>query len=343
MLNRAVRARYLCLTFPVLAPTSRLLELLELLQAQPLVTGREIADRLEIDRRTVRRYVAALQELGIPVEGERGVGGGYRLRPGYRLPPLMLSDAEAIVVVLGLIAARRLGLDSTTQSVEGALAKVHRVLPDSLRRRVEALETTLGFTTPATVGAPVAGESVLLLAEAIRRRRRVRVVYRSYAGEETRRELSPYGLVVHSGRWYLAAHDHMREALRTFRVDRMRRTVVTDVPALSSPAGFDAVAHVSRSLARVPWPWEVEVVLDLPLDEAAQRLPATLAELVDAEEGTLLRMRVSSLDWTARILAGLGCSFTIQRPEELRASVQALAGNLSDCAKARKESEHDHR
>jgi predicted DNA-binding transcriptional regulator YafY len=343
MPNRAAHARYLCFTSSVLAPTSRLLELLELLQAQPLVTGREIADRLEIDRRTVRRYVAALQELGIPVEGERGVGGGYRLRPGYRLPPLMLSDAEAIVVVLGLIAARRLGLDSTTHSVEGALAKVHRVLPDSLRRRVEALETTLGFTTPATAGAPVAGESVLLLAEAIRRRRRVRVVYRSYAGEETRRELSPHGLVVHSGRWYLAAHDHMREALRTFRVDRMRRTVVTDVPALSPPADFDAVVHVSRSLARVPWPWEVEVVLDLPLDEAAQRLPATLAELLDAGEGTLLRMRVSSLDWTARILAGLGCSFTIQRPEELRASVQALAGNLSDCAKARKESEHDHR
>ena len=327
----------------MLAPTSRLLELLELLQTQPLVTGREIADRLGIDRRTVRRYVAALQELGIPVEGERGVGGGYRLRPGYRLPPLMLSDSEAIVVVLGLVAARRLGLDSTTDSVEGALAKVHRVLPDTLRRRVEALETTLGFTTPATAGAPVAGESVLLLAEAIRRRRRVRAVYRSYAGEETRRELSPHGLVVHSGRWYVASHDHLREALRTFRVDRMSRTVVTDVAALPPPAGFDAVAHVSRSLARVPWPWEVEVVLDLRLDEAAQRLPATLAELVDAGERTLLRMRVSSLDWTARILAGLGCSFTIQRPEELRASVQALAGSLSECAKARKENEHDRR
>jgi predicted DNA-binding transcriptional regulator YafY len=330
------------LTSTVLAPTTRLLELLELLQTQPLVTGRELADQLGVDRRTVRRYVGALQELGIPVEGERGVGGGYRLRPGYRLPPLMLNDSEAIVVVLGLIAARRLGLDSTTESVEGALAKIHRVLPDPLRRRVEALEATLGFTTPATAGAPVASESVLELAEAIRRRRRVRAAYRSYAGEETRRELSPYGLVVHSGRWYLAAHDHTRKALRTFRVDRMGRTVVNDVPALSPPAGFDAVTHVSRSLARVPWPWEVEVVLDLPLDEAAQRLPATLAELVDAGEGTLLRMRVSSLDWTARLLAGLGCAFAIHRPEELRASVEALAGSLSNCAE-RKEREHARR
>ena len=120
-------------------PTARLLELLELLQARPLTTGREIAEQLAIDSRTVRRYIAALQALEIPVEGQRGVGGGYRVRPGYRLPPLMLSDDEAVVVVLGLIAARRQGLDSDSGSVDGALAKIHRVLPDPLRRRVEAL------------------------------------------------------------------------------------------------------------------------------------------------------------------------------------------------------------
>jgi predicted DNA-binding transcriptional regulator YafY len=314
----------------MLAPTSRLLELLELLQTQPLTSGREIADRLEIDRRTVRRYIATLQELGIPVEGERGVGGGYRLRPGYRLPPLMLNDAEAVVVVLGLVAARRLGLDSTTESVDGALTKIHRVLPDALRRHVEALETTLGFTTPATAGAPVAGEAVLLLAGAIRGRRRVRARYRSYAGEETQRELSPYGLVVHSGRWYLAAHDHTRDDMRTFRIDRMVSTAVTVIPALAPPEGFDPVAHVSRSLARVPWPWEVEVLLDLPLEGAAERIPATLAELVDAGDGTLLRMRVSSLDWMARLLAGLDCGFKIHRPDELRGSVQALAERLRE-------------
>src|SRR5918996_2420092 len=236
----------------MLAPTARLLELLELLQARTLITGREISDRLAIDARTVRRYVAALQGLGIPVEGQRGVGGGYRIRPGYRLPPLMLNDDEAIVVVLGLAAARRLGLDGTAQSVDGALAKIHRVLPEALRRRVEALETTLGFTTPATPGAPLPSDAVLLLADAIQRRRRVQAVYRSFAGEVTERELSPHGLVVHSGRWYLAAHDHTRDDLRTFRIDRMRRTAVVEGQALPSPEGFDAVAHVSRSLARVP-------------------------------------------------------------------------------------------
>jgi len=316
----------------MLAPTSRLLELLELLQAQPLITGREISDRLGIDRRTVRRYVAALQELGIPVEGQRGVGGGYRVRPGYRMPPLMLDDNEAVVVVLGLVAARHLGLDNTSEPVDGAFAKIRRVLPEPLRRRVEALETTLGFTTPATTGAPVAGDAVLLLAEAIRRRLRVRAAYRSFAGERTQRELSPHGLVVHSGRWYLAAHDHVRDDLRTFRVDRMRATTLTDLPAHPPPEGFDAVTHVSRSLARVPWTWDVEVLLELPPDKVAQRLPATLAELDAEGDGTRLRMRVGSLDWTARVLAGLGCSFTIRRPEELRASVRALADRLAESA-----------
>src|ERR687895_2749898 len=119
----------------MLAPTARLLELLELLQARTLITGREISDRLAIDARTVRRYIVALQALGIPVEGQRGVGGGYRLRPGYRLPPLMLTDDEAVVVALGLVAARRFGLDTESAAADGALAKIHRVLHANLRRR----------------------------------------------------------------------------------------------------------------------------------------------------------------------------------------------------------------
>ena len=113
----------------MLATTARLLELLEMLQERPVTTGGEIAGRLAVDRRTVRRYVAALQALGIPVEGERGAGGGYRLRPGYRLPPLMLTDDEAVAAVLGLSAARRLGLDIAADGADRALAKIHRVLP----------------------------------------------------------------------------------------------------------------------------------------------------------------------------------------------------------------------
>ena len=315
----------------MLAPTSRLLELLELLQARPLITGRELAERLAVDTRTVRRYVAALQELGIPVEGQRGVGGGYRMRPGFRLPPLMLSDDEAVVVVLGLLASARLGIERA-ESVESALTKLNRVLPTGLRRRVEALETTLGFTTAETSGVPVRGESVLLLADAIRRRRRLEIRYRSFEGEETQRELSPYGLVVHSGRWYLAAYDHGREDLRVFRVDRIQRLAVGDDAAVPAADGFDAVTHVSRSLARVPWKWEVEVLLDVPIDRAAERIPPTLGELFETERGTMLRMRVGSLSWMASVLAGLGCGFTINRPDELRASVRELAERLKESA-----------
>ena len=308
------------------SPTSRLLELLELLQTRPLTTGREIADRLGIDARTARRYVTVLQDLGIPVEGQRGVGGGYRIRPGYRLPPLMLGDEEAVAVVLGLLATRGSASDGS-DVVDGALAKINRVLPATLRRQVEALEETLAFT--ATRSAPADAAAVLVLADAIRRRRRISIEYRTFAGDESERELSPHGLVVHRGRWYLAAYDHMRDDLRTFRVDRMRRTELLDAAAIPPAEGFDAVAHVTSSLARVPWKWEVEVVLDLPADVAARRIPPTLAELVDDPDGTLLRMRVESLDWMATVLAGLGCGFTIRRPDELRASVGSLAAQLA--------------
>jgi predicted DNA-binding transcriptional regulator YafY len=315
------------------SPTSRLLELLELLQAKPLVTGRELGERLGVDRRTVRRDVATLQRLGIPVEGERGVGGGYRLRPGYRLPPLMLTEDEATAVVLGLTAARRLALGDA-DGTDGALGKIHRVLPDTLRRRVEALEATLAFTGNAITGEPPAGETVLLLADAIRGGRRVRMSYRTFEGERTRREVSPYGLVVHAGRWYLAAHDHGRSDLRTFRVDRIRGAKMVDTSAVSAPDGFDALEHVSRSLAQVPWPWEVDVLLELPVDDARRRVPGTLAELSDEDGGTALRMRVSSLDWAASLLAGLGCAFRVRAPEELRTSVASLSERLAEWARS---------
>ena len=316
------------------SPAGRLLALLESLQGQPVATGRELADRLGIDARTVRRYVAALQELGIPVEGQRGAGGGYRVRPGYRLPPLMLSDDEAVVVALGLVAARRFGLDTESAAADGALAKIHRVLPANLRRRVEALESTLGFTAATVAGAPVPGATVLMLADAIRRRRRVRAVYRSYSGATTPRELSPFGVVVHAGRWYLAAHDHGRADSRTFRIDRLSRAAIEDEAALAPPDGFDAVSYVSGSLARVPWTWEVEVLLDLPIADVRERVPATLAELAERDGRTLLRMRVESLDWTARLLAGLDCAFAVCRPEELRVAVGELGARLAAAAAA---------
>jgi predicted DNA-binding transcriptional regulator YafY len=240
----------------------------------------------------------------------------------------MLTDDEAVVVALGLVAARRFGLDTESEAAEGALAKIHRVLPVELRRQVEALESTLGFTAAPTTGAPVPGDTALLLADAVRRRRRVRTGYRSFSGATSVRELSPHGLVVHAGRWYLAAHDHGREDARTFRVDRMSRATISDEAALAPPDGFDAVAHVSSSLARVPWTWEVEVLLHLPLARATELVPPTLAELAGVDGRTLLRIRVESLDWMASLLAGLGCDFTVRRPDELRAGIGDLADRL---------------
>jgi predicted DNA-binding transcriptional regulator YafY len=310
----------------VSAPAIRLLRFLELLQDRPFVTGAELADRLEVDVRTIRRYAVALHELGIPVEGERGPAGGYRLRPGYKLPPLMLTDDEATAVVLGLVLAHRLGVDNA----DPALAKIRRVLPAALRARVEALQATVGFTQGGDP-APPASETVLALSDAIRRRRRVAARYTSWRGEESERDLSPYGLVVHAGRWYLAAHDHGRGELRTFRVDRVRDATL-GVPTDPPPEGFDAVAYVSRSLASVPWTWEVEVLLETSADEAAKRVPPTLGELAAVEGGVLLRMRVETLDYMARLLADLGRPFVIHRPDELRAAVEALADHLREQA-----------
>ena len=305
-----------------MAKAARVLALLEALQDQPSVTGPELATRLGVDVRTVRRDVVSLQDLGIPVEAERGPAGGYRLRPGYRMPPLMLTATEATAVALGLLAARRDGLDA-----DGALAKIRRVLPDQVRLRVEALEQTLSSTGTGHEAMPPKGENLLLLADAALRGRRVHAVYVASDGARSERELSPYGVVSHRGRWYVPAHDHGRDEPRALRADRFR-TVALRGAGRPPPRDFDAVAFVSRTLARVPWTHEVEVLLHTPLAIAAERFPATLAELEPSGEDTLLRMRAESLDWVAGLLAGAGCAFTIRRPDDLRGSMRALADRL---------------
>ncbi len=305
-----------------MAKADRVLTLLEALQDRPSATGPELAARLGVDVRTVRRDIVALRDLGIPVEGERGRGGSYRLRPGYRVPPLMFTAGEAAAVALGLMAARRLGIEAA-----GALAKVRRVLPDRVRLPVESLEHTLGFTGEIEA-APPDGEILLALAEATRRGRRVHARYTDSAGVETARELSPYGLVAHAGRWYVPAFDHLRDDLRALRADRFAAVRVAG-RAEPPPKGFDAIAFVSRALARVPWTHEIEVLLHTDPVTAARRFPPTLAELEPAGEHTLLRLRADSLDWAAGLLAGAGCDFTVRHPPALRARLQALAHRLN--------------
>jgi predicted DNA-binding transcriptional regulator YafY len=315
-------------------PTTRVLALLELLQANPSIGGAELAARLGVDPRTVRRYATRLQELGIPVGSERGRYGGYRLRPGYKLPPLMLTDDEATAVVLGLMAGRRLGLSTATAAAaDSALAKIHRVLPAALRERTLAVEQTLGFTLAPRQGQAPATATVLALAEAARQRRRVRLRYRSWRGERTERDLDPWGLVFHAGRWYVTGHDHRRGQLRSFRLDRVEAADPQTGPdAFSVPAGFDAVEHVTRSLAGVAYAHEVEVVLETTLAEARRRIPPTVATLAETPGGVLLHARAERLDGMAHLLAGLEWPFVIRAPAELRTALRELAGALAALA-----------
>jgi predicted DNA-binding transcriptional regulator YafY len=300
----------------------RVLALLEALQDRGSATGPELAARLGTDVRTLRRDVAALRALGIPVEGERGRGGSYRLKPGYRVPPLMFTVGEAVAVTLGLMAARRLGLEA-----EGALGKVRRVLPDHVRLPVESLEDLLGFTDRVEA-APPDGEVLLALADAARRGRRVRARYTDFTGHETQRAFTPYGVVAHAGRWYVPAFDDARGELRALRADRVAAVRVGG-RGEPRPPGFDAVAFVSRTLARVPWAHAIEVLLHTDPETAARRFPPTLAELTPADAGTRLTMRAESLDWAAGLLAGSGLAFTVITPDALREGLATIAARLT--------------
>ncbi|MEV4665090.1 YafY family protein [Micromonospora echinofusca] len=310
-------------------PAARVLGMLELLQSHHRLTGAELARRLGVDGRTVRRYAATLAELGIPVAAERGRHGGYRLSPGYKLPPLMLTDDEAVAVLLGLVAAERLGLGTEEPATATALAKIRRVLPPTLGDRLAAVQEHLGFTLrrSAPQARPATG-TLLTLGAAARHRRRVRLEHRSSSGAVTRRELDPYGLVFHSGRWYVTGHDHLRGEVRTFRLDRIGE-VLPGEETFTVPDGFDPVAQVTRSLARVPYAHDVEVLLEADLAAARRRLPPSLAELSATDGGVLLRARAENLAGMAQLLAGLGWPFTVVRPEALRAEVAAHARSLA--------------
>ncbi|MFL5921917.1 MAG: helix-turn-helix transcriptional regulator [Gaiellaceae bacterium] len=303
-------------------PASRLLAFLELLQSRLVVDGPAAAAQLGVSERTIRRYAVALHDIGIPVDGQPGAGGGYRLRAGSRLPPLMLSDEEAAAAVFGLVMAEQRGLSGA----EGALSKIARVLPDRLTRRVRRLRDELrlvGEPDPA----PASSETLLVITEAVRRRRSLRIGYTRGDGTQSTREIEPLGLVARRGRWYVPARNPGSTEVRTFRADRIAGAAIGD-PVEPPDPGFDPVDHVVRMLARLPWGWEVEVRLDAPLDEIAARVPATLAELTADGTGTRLALRADSLEWAAGFIAGLGADFEVVRPDELREHLAQLAARL---------------
>ncbi|MFI5910793.1 helix-turn-helix transcriptional regulator [Dactylosporangium sp. NPDC051541] len=308
--------------------TGRVLALLEVLQAQPGLTGPQLAERLGIDERTVRRYAAALADLGLPVSADRGRYGGYRLAPGYRLPPLMLGDDEAVAVVLGLLAAERLGLGVGTAARASALAKIERVLPAALRERVRAVRETLGFTQPARASGLFDVQHLLAIGEAVRDNHRVGLAYRNWRGEATTRDFDPYGVVFHNARWYTTGFDHRSGEVRTLRLDRIA-TVTATAEHFEPPSSFDPAAHVVDALAAVPYRHEVEVLLHAPATEVRRRVPPTAGTVTEAEGGRArLICRAEHLGGMARMLAGLGWDFTVVRPPDLREEVADLGRHL---------------
>ena len=312
-------------------PTTRVLTVLELLQSHPSITGAEIARRLEVDVRTARRYVAMLEELGIPVTADRGRFGGYRLVPGYKLPPLMLNEEEALAITLGLQASRRLGLASQAPAVESALAKVERVLPEQIRDRVLAVEETLIWDTKERIGHGPDSGVVLTLSSAARERRRVSLRYRSRDGEETGRTFDPYGLVCQRGQWYATGHCHLREGMRLFRLDRVLGVELLEENFVR-PAGFDVLKSVLTSLGSVPKELQLDILLKTSLERARWHISARVAVLEEVEGGVLLRGYTDNPDWIACLLAGLGCDFEIRKPVELIAALHRVSERLIECS-----------
>ncbi|MFI1991842.1 helix-turn-helix transcriptional regulator [Actinoplanes sp. NPDC020271] len=292
-------------------PTARVLTLLELLQSGGVRTLADLAERLGVDARTVRRYVQHLIDLDIPVESVRGRYGGYRLARGHRLPPLMFGDDEALAVLLGLT-----GRSST--AAETAAAKLRRVLP----ARLDAVRDALASTAPAA-DAPD-GTILLPLAVAVRDHQPVRLDDRTFF---------PYGVVVHRGRWYVTGFDPAAGAPRSFRLDRIAQ--VRGLPGSFDPPppGYDPAAALLAGFATAPYRHEIRLRVETTPAHLRTRLPASLAVIGSADGPWLhVEMRVESLDWVPAVLASLDRPFVIDDPPELRPLVAALAARLAGYA-----------
>jgi predicted DNA-binding transcriptional regulator YafY len=306
--------------------------MLELLQARERIGVPELARRLEVGERTVRRYAAMLREMGIPIEAELGRYGAYYLRSGYRLPPMIFTDEEALGLALGLLAARHLGLAGVAPAVEGALAKLERVMSEALRGRVRALQETVSIAATRS-RAPARSEALLTLAAAVGEQRRVRLRYSSGWSRETKREVDPYGVMHREGYWYAVGHCHLRKGMRLFRLDRVLEAEMLE-EAFARPAGLDSPGAVLGAVANTHGDrWSVEVLLETRVEEVRGQLPSVGLSLEQTEGGTLLRCSTWSLEWPARVLAGLDCSFVVRRPTELRDALEQRAEKLATLAR----------
>ncbi|HET6509858.1 MAG TPA: WYL domain-containing protein [Baekduia sp.] len=309
-------------------PPQRLLSLLSVLQVPRIWPGSELSERLGVSRRTLRRDVEALRELGYPVEAVRGGQGGYRLVGGTALPPLALDDAEAVAMAVGLRLAGAGPLKAADVAATGALAKLTQVLPPRLRHRVDSLSTAITADPLASSAAPVDPEALVTLAGAIARQERLRFSYTRPDRAPARRHAEPHALVVASGRWRFIAFDLDRDAWRTFRLDRAAELTATGAPSRTKELpGGDIAAFVVADALGTHTLCAADVLIHAPVDQAAAALGEPVGEQLVPVEGDRCRWTSppDTIDWLVFRLATLRLPFVVHGPPELAAAVRDVA------------------
>ncbi|MEQ4722026.1 WYL domain-containing protein [Nonomuraea sp. B19D2] len=310
---------------PDTSPTARALLALELVQGTPGITADRLADKLGVSERAARRYVEILREAGIPIESVRGPYGGYRLGRGLRLPPLMFSAAEALGLVMAVLDGHHQAGDPT-DLVGSALGKIVRALPEPVAAQVEAVRRTTA-PAPDRAAARPDPDTTNALVQACSNHRRVRLDYRSEAGSEWVIEAEPWAVVVRHGRWYLLCRNHTADARRAYRIDRVRGVEVLD-DTFNPPADLDPVATLEEHLA-VGWEYDVEVVIDAPVDAVARCLPRALGRLQPLDTGTTrLVGSTGNPVWYAEQLAAIRAPYRIVKCPELRQAARVLGQRL---------------
>ncbi|MFG2054253.1 helix-turn-helix transcriptional regulator [Micromonospora sp. NPDC048930] len=313
----------------MLETSARLLRLLGLLQTPRDWAGAELASRLEVDVRTVRRDIQKLRDLGYPVHAIPGAAG-YRLGAGTKLPPLLLDDEEAVAVAIGLRTAASGTVTGIEETSLRALAKLEQVLPSRVRHRVNLLHSV-------TVTVPAAGPSVdpdvlTVLAAVCRDHQRLRFDYRSHDGTDSVRDTEPHRLVHTGRRWYLVGWDTDRRDWRTYRVDRIRPRIPTGPRFTPRPApDVNLAGYLTHGVSTAPYRYRARITLHAPAATAAERIPPTVGVIEAVDPHTcLLHTGSNSLDELAIYVASFGFRFQIHEPPELIAHIRALATRLTD-------------
>ena len=316
-----------------------MLQLLSLLQTHRYWSGAELAGRLEVSDRTLRRDVDRLRDLGYPVNAVRGATGGYQLEAGAAMPPLLLDDEEAVAIVVGLQAAAGGMVEGIEDTSVRALSKVVQVMPPRLRRRVDALRS---YSVPAVYSsspsnATINASVLATLAQACRDDERVRFGYRRRDGEAMARSVEPHRLVTVGRRWYLVGWDLTRHDWRSFRLDRMTEAATTGVRFRQRELpGGDAAEFVKSGLRTIPQRHHVSVLIQTEADAVRRQVGrwGTVEEI--AEHECRLRMQVDDLAWPMFVLAGLGAEFEIEGPPELAERTAAVGAAFTRAAAERR-------